>query len=138
MKNRTNQILLALTIVTAALSAFFLLSWLELIPSPLRDPDDPFRLYALRAYLGLGFHVVPCFCLQLLLGRAAERLWMRLIPVFLLLGLAAWFTMGFFTASGWDILLWGILLLLCIAPAVGYGLAWAVYGVRRLCQHTNK
>ena len=114
------------------------MTWLELIPSPLCDPDDPFRFSALRAYLGLGFHAVPCFCLQLLVCRAATRPMTRLLPVYLLLGLAAWFTMGFFTASGWDTLLWGILLMLCAAPAVGYGLAWAVYGVQRLCRHTNK
>lgn len=138
MKKRANRILLVLTIVTAALYVLFLLSWLELVPTPLYDPDDPFRFYPLKAYLYLSFHVVPCFCFQLLVCRVAKRVVVRLIPVFLLFGIAALFAVGFFTATGWDTLGWGILLLLCIAPAVGYGLAWAAYGVQRLCQHTDK
>lgn len=86
----------------------------------------------------MGFHVVPCFCLQFLVCRMAKSPWVRLIPVFLLLGLASWFTMGLFTATGWDNLGWGLLLLLCAAPAAGYALAWAVYGAQRLRQHINE
>ena len=132
MKNRVNRILLALTIVTAILYAAFLLIWIEVIPRPFYDPDDPFRFYELWAYLFLGFHVVPCFCLQLLVCRTAKRPVPRLIPAFLLFGIADLFAVGFFTATGWDTLGWGVLLLLCIAPAVGYALAWAVYGVCRM------
>lgn len=138
MKKRVNQILLAVMIVTTILYAFFLLVWVDGIPRPFYDPADPFRFYELWVYLGLGFHAVPCFCLQLLVCRAAKRPGVRLIPVLLLLGIAELFTMGYFTATGWDTLGWGILLLLCAAPAAGYALAWAVYGVQRLCQHTNK
>ena len=130
MKNRVNQILLAVTIATAVLYAFFLLSWLELIPTPLLDPDDPFRFSQLRACLGLGFHIVPCFCLQLLVCRTAKKAAARLIPVFLLLGVADLFAVGFFAATGWDTLGWGILLLLCIAPAAGCAAGWAVYGIQ--------
>ena len=138
MKNRVNQILLAACLLTAVLYAFFLLVWVGAIPRPFYDPDDPFRFYELWVYLGVGFHVVPCFCLQLLVCRTAERTVTRLIPVFLLLGIAALFAMFFFTATGWDTLGWGILLLLCIAPAVGCALAWAAYGVQRLHQHINE
>ncbi len=138
MKNRVNQILLAAFFLTAALYVYFLLVWIEGIPHPFYNPADPFRFYELWVYLGVGFHIVPCFLLQLLVCRVAKSPWVRLIPVFLLLGLAAWFTVGFFNATGWDNLGWGILLLLCAAPAAGYGLAWAVYGVQCFCQHINK
>lgn len=130
--------LLAACLFTAILHVFFLLVWVEGIPRPFYDPSDPFRFYELWVYLGVGFHAVPCFFLQLLVCRVAKCPWVRLIPVFLLLGLAAWFAAGFFSAAGWDNLGWGLLLLLCIAPAAGYGLAWAAYGVQRLCKHTNK
>ena len=138
MKNRVNQILLAAFFLTAALYVYFLLVWIEGIPRPFYDPNDPFRFYELWVYLGVGFHVVPCFCLQFLVCRMAKSPWVRLIPVFLLLGLASWFTMGLFTATGWDNLGWGLLLLLCAAPAAGCALAWAVYGAQRLRQHINE
>ena len=131
MKTRVNRILLAILLLTAALYTLFLLYWLELLPRPFYDPNDPFRFSAMWAYLGLGFHVVPCFCCQLLVCRKAKRSVLRLIPVFLLLGASALFAIFFFTSAGWDALGWGILLCLCIAPAVGYGLAWGVYGVLR-------
>lgn len=138
MKNRVNQILLAAALVTAALHAFFLLAWLELLPFSL---DTPFRYSSLGAHLGLSFHVIPCFCLQLLVCRTVKRPMVRLIPVFLLFGAVGGFIIGFvnsYLANDWGAIVWGILLCLCIAPAVGYALAWAVYGIRRLCQHTNK
>lgn len=138
MKNRVNQILLAAFFLTAALYVYFLLVWIEGIPRPFYTPADPFRFYELWVYLGVGFHIVPCFLLQLLVCRAAKRPWVRLIPVFLLLVLAAWFTAGFFNATGWDNLGWGLLLLLCIAPAAGYALAWTVYGLQRTHQHNDQ
>lgn len=137
MKNRVNQILLAAFFLTAALYVYFLLVWIEGIPRPFYDPADPFRFYELWVYLGVGFHAIPCFLLQLLVCRVAESPWVRLIPVFLLLGIAALFAMFLSTATGWDNLGWGLLLLLCAAPAAGYGLAWAVYGAQRLRQHIN-
>lgn len=96
MKNRIDQILLAAFFLTAALSAYFLLVWIEGIPRPFYDPDDPFRFYELWVYLGLGFHAVPCFCLQLLLCRAAKNPGVRLIPALLLLGLADLVHLGIF------------------------------------------
>lgn len=137
MKNLVNQILLAAAIVTAILYAAFVLIWIGAVPRPFYDPADPFRFYEMWAHLFVGFHAVPCFCLQLLVCRTAKRPVMRLIPVFLLLGIAACFTVGFLTASGWDTLGWGILLVMCIAPAAGYAAGWAVYGVRRARQHNN-
>lgn len=138
MKNRVNQILLAAFFLTAALYVYFLLVWIEGIPRPFYDPNDPFRFYELWVYLGVGFHVVPCFCLQLLVCRAVKSPILRLIPVLLLLGLAAWSTLGFFNAADWDGLGWGLLLLLCAAPAAGCALAWAVYGVQRLCRSVKR
>lgn len=119
MKNRTNQLLLVVTLVTAALYAFFLLGWLEIIPN-----------VDVSGYLGGGFHVVPCFCLQLLVCRAAKGPVVRLIPVFLLVGIAGAFIAAMVNSTGWDGLGWALLLLLCFAPAVGYAAAWVVYGIQ--------
>lgn len=135
MKNRTNQILLAVTIVTAVLYAFFLVSWLELLPFHL---NTPFRYSSLGACLGVGFHIVPCFCLQFLLCRAAKGPVPRLIPLFLLVVVAAVFAMFLSTATGWDIIWWGLMLVLCAAPAAGCILAWGAYGVQRLRRFTNE
>lgn len=129
LKKRTNQILLALFLLTAALYALFLLIWLEIIPQPFYDPDDPFHLSALLAYLSLSFHAIPCFCLQLLVCRAAKRPCLRLIPVFLLAGTVALSAICFFASVGLDALGWGIVFCLCIAPAAGYVSAWGVYGI---------
>lgn len=131
MKNRLNQILLTALIITVVLYAFFVLIWLDIIPRPFYDPADPFRFLPLWAFLGIGFHSVPCFFLQLLVCRMTKKTRARLIPLFLLAGAVVWFTVGFFTNRGLDSLGWGILLLLCIAPAVGYALAWGVYSTLR-------
>lgn len=119
MKNRTDQILLVVTLVTAALYAFFLLGWLEIIPN-----------VDVSGYLGAGFHAVPCFCLQLLVCRAAKRPVVRLIPVFLLVGIAGALIAAMANSTGLDGLGWAILLMLCFAPAVGYAAAWVVYGIQ--------
>ncbi len=123
MKNRANQILLAAALAAAALYAFVMLCWVGAVP--VRDPE-------LWMTLGFFFHAVPCFFLQLLVCRTAKRPLPRLIPVLLLLAAAALLAAGLYNASGLDILGWGVLLLLCIAPAAGYGLAWSVYGVQYL------
>lgn len=138
MENRVNRILLVAVIVTAALSAYFLLVWIKGIPHPFYDPDDPLRFYELWICLGVGFHAVPCFCLQLLVCRVAERLVTRFIPVFLLAGIVTVFFLFLATSTGWDAWGWSILLLLCAAPAVGYASAWAVYGVQRLCRSVKR
>lgn len=120
MENRVNQILLVVTVVTAALYAVVLLSWVGLIP--VADPD-PWMI------LGCYFHAIPCFFLQLLVCRAVRRPLLRLIPVLLLVGLVAVCVGGLVSAEGLDGLGWILLLFLCAAPAAGYGLAWVVYGV---------
>ena len=88
-------------------------------------PSAP--LYSLRAWLALTFSAVPVFCLQLLLCRR-KRCWVAAIPAAVIIGAALWFAYGYFTATGWDTLGWGILLVLSIAPAAGCVLAWAAYG----------
>lgn len=130
MKNRIDQILLAAFFLTAALSAYFLLVWIRGIPRPL-------RFYELWVCLGVGSHAVPCFCLQLLVCRVAERLVTRFIPVFLLAGIVTVFFLFLATSTGWDAWGWSILLLLCAAPAVGCALAWAVYGIQYACRHNK-
>lgn len=120
MEKRVNQILLAATVVTAALYAFVMLCWVGLIP--VADPD-PWMV------LGCYFHAVPCFFLQLLVCRAAKQPLLRLIPVFLLAGFVAVCVGGLVNTEGLDGLGWILLLFLCAAPAAGYGLAWAAYGI---------
>lgn len=138
MRNRTNQILLAIFLITAAFYTLFLLSWLEIIPRLFYDPDDPFRFYDLRVFLGMWFHAVPCFFLQLLVCRTAKRIILRLIPLFLLIGIVALFIIGFSASVGWDALGWVILLGLCIAPAIGYSLAWGTYGISYAYKRRHK
>lgn len=129
MKNRADQILLAATIITAVLYAFVMLCWVGVVS--VADPD-------LWMDLGLWFHAVPCFFLQLLICWVAKRPVIRLIPVFLLAGLVAVFLCALVNTEGLAGLGWILLLMLCIAPAVGYALAWAVYGVQRLCRSVKR
>ena len=126
MKNRTDTILLAVFLLSLTAYALILLTYLEIIPV-----DFPLELFSLRAWLALTFSAVPAFCLQLLLCRKTRR-WVAAVPVLVIVGAALLFTYGFFTATGWDTLGWGILLLLSIAPAAGCVLAWAVYGFHQL------
>lgn len=126
MKNGTDKILLAVFAVTLLLYIFIVLTYLEIIPV-----DFPLELFSLRAWLALTFSAVPAFCLQFLLCRRTRR-WVASIPAVAVIGAALWFAYGFFTATGWDSLGWGVLLVLSIAPAVGCALAWAVYGFHQL------
>lgn len=126
MKNRTDNILLAVFAVTLLLYIFIVLTYLEIIPV-----DFPIELFSLRAWLALTFAAVPVFSLQLLLCRKTRR-WVAAIPALVIVGAALWFTYGFFTATGWDTLGWGILMLLSIAPAVGCILGWTAYGLWRV------
>ena len=130
MKNRTDKILLAVFAVTLPLHIFLVLTYLEIIPI-VETWTLPYRAQELYAYLAFGFFAVPVFCLQLLLCRRKRRR-VAAIPALLIVGAALLFTYGFFTATGWDTLGWGILLLLCIAPAAGCTLAWIVYVLRKM------
>ena len=138
MKNRMNHILLAAFLITTALYVLFLLIWMEIIPRPFYNPEDPFRFSALWAFLSLGFHAVPCFFLQILVCRTAKRLVLRLTPVLLLIGIAALFAILFFTSAGWDAMIWAIAFCLCIAPAAGYALAWLMYGILQIFKKRHK
>lgn len=126
MKNRTDKILLTVFLLSLPAYALILLTYLEVIPV-----DFPLELFSLRAWLALTFSAVPAFCLQFLLCRRTRR-WVAAIPAVAVIGAALWFAYGFFTATGWDSLGWGVLLVLSIAPAVGCALAWAVYGFHQL------
>lgn len=128
MKNRTDKILLTVFLLSLPAYALILLTYLEIIPV-----DFPLELFSLRAWLALTFSAVPAFCLQFLLCRRTRRR-IATIPAVAVIGAALWFAYGFFTATGWDTLGWGILMLLSIAPAVGCALAWAVYGLYRICK----
>ena len=125
MGKHINRILAAAVLATGVAYAFLVID-----ASSLVSGDHTFGLL-------VWFHSVPCFFLQLLVCRVAGRAVARLIPVFLLLGPAACFAAASFITTGWNSLGWGFLLCLCIAPAVAYALAWAVYGIQRACQHNN-
>lgn len=126
MKNRTDKILLTVFLLSLPAYALILLTYLEIIPV-----DFPLELFSLRAWLALTFSAVPAFCLQFLLCRRTRRR-IAAIPAVAVIGAALWFAYGFFTATGWDTLGWGILMLLSIAPAAGFILAWVVYGCWKL------
>ncbi len=126
MKNRTDKILLAVFLLSLPVCAFLLLTYLGIIDFLL---DLGWR--TVRNWLAGTFHVVPAFCLQLLLCRRVRR-WIAALPALLTAGAAVWCTYESFTATGWDNVGWLLLLLLCAAPAAGCTLAWAVYGIDRL------
>lgn len=128
MNNRTDKILLGVLLLSLAFYCLSVLSYLEIIPNPL-----PWELYTLLARITIGSSAVPAFCLQLLLCRR-KRHWIAAIPAVAVIGAALWFTYGFFTATGWDTLGWGILLVLSIAPAAGCALGWAAYGLYCICK----
>lgn len=130
MKNRTDKILLVVFSVTLPLHIFIVLTYLEIIPI-VEKWTWPYWAQEWYAYLALGFLAVPVFCLQLLLCRRTRRR-VAAIPALVIVGAALLFAYGYFTATDWDTLGWGILLLLCIAPAAGCALAWAVYGFHQL------
>lgn len=128
MKNRTDKILLTVFLLSLAFYVVLLPNYLEGLPL-----DWPDWFFTICAWLAVGFHAVPAFCLQLLLCRRVRR-WIAAIPALIIAGAALWFAYGFFTATGWDTLGWGIFLVLSAAPAVGCALAWTAYGLCRLCQ----
>ena len=129
MKDRTDKTLLAVFAVTLPLHIFIVLTYMEIIPI-VEKWTWPYWAQEWYAYLALGFFAVPVFCLQLLLCRRKRRR-IAAIPAAVIISAALLFTYGFFTATGWDVLGWGILLLLCIAPAVGCVLAWIVWFVMK-------
>ena len=110
-KNRTNQILLAVFLLSLALCVGFWLwniVWLLFLPA------------------------LPAFCLQLLLCRVGRWKLLRAVPLVLAAAMAL---LGFYYAQqpGFGAGLFGVILLLgAISPAVGAVLAWAVWGFHPL------
>jgi len=125
MKNRTDKILLVVFLLSLPVCAFIILNFLQVIDFNLGLGS------AARGWLAVTLPAVPAFCLQLLLCRRT-RWWIAALPGLAVIGTALWSTYGVFTAIGWDTLGYGILLLLCAAPAAGFVLAWAVYGFGKL------
>ncbi len=126
MKNRTDKILLAVFLLSLTFYVFVLPRLFESIAL-----DSPAWMYTLHPWLSMTFHAIPAFCLQLLLCRRTRR-WIAALPALAVIGTALWSTYGFFTSTGWDTLGYGVIMLLCAAPAVGCALAWAAYGLHRL------
>lgn len=106
-ENRTNQILLAVFLLSLVLCAgiwFWNIAWLLFLPA------------------------LPAFCLQLLLCRMERWKFLRAVPLVLAAAMAG---LGFYYAQqpGFGAGLFGVILLLgAISPAVGAVLAWAVWG----------
>lgn len=106
-KNRTNQILLAVFLLSLVLCVgfwFWNIVWLLFLPA------------------------LPAFCLQLLLCRMERWKFLRAVPLVLAAAMAL---LGFYYAQqpGFGAGLFGVILLLgAISPAVGAVLAWAVWG----------
>ena len=118
MKNRTDNILLAVFLLTLTpYAAFFAYCFSEL-PLSITPPQQALLLYS---------HSIPMFFLQLLLCRTAKLRWRLLIPPVLLLipGLV------FVSTAGWHVIAWVLFGFWCIAPAAGCVLGWIVYGLRR-------
>ena len=134
MKDPFNRALLAVFLLSLAAHIFTVLIYLEVINLGLGL--EWYMFYEAVSYLALGFHVVPAFCLQLLLCRTTRKRIAVIPPALLILGVLL-MTVGYFNASGWDGLGWLVLLLLCIAPAAGFLLAWAAYGGTVLYQRSR-
>lgn len=119
MKNRTDKVLLGIFLVSLAVYiAIFADCFSEL----------PLSLTPLQQALLLYFHFIPMFFLQLLLCRLSKPWWWHLLPFLPLLvtGLV------FMVFAEWYILGWVLVLWWCVAPIMGYLLAWAVYGCWKL------
>lgn len=112
MKNRTNQVLLFLSLISLTIYCVIFASCfseLPISPSPLHQ------------MLILYFHSVPMFFVQLLLCRLSKGWRWRLIPFLPIL--AAGLVFMYF--AEWYILGWILVLWWCVAPTVGCALAWA-------------
>lgn len=127
MKTRADKILLAVFLLSLLVYVYIVLTYLEIVP--IARPW--WWLYPLHAWLALGFHAVPMFCLQLLLCRRAPR-WCSALLGLAVVGAALWFGYGYFTSTGWDTLGYALLMLLTIAPAAGCALGWGAYGLQKL------
>lgn len=135
MKNRTEQILLAVFFLSlAAYAVMFCVYFIY-------EPIDPslFEIWFMRRFLFwmiIGFHAVPTFCLQLLLCQRTRRR-IALLPTLAIIGVVLYLTYGFLTATAWDNLGCALLLFWSAAPAAGCALAWGVYGFHQLRKRGN-
>ena len=85
---------------------------------------------SLGATLVLTVHAVPAFFLQWLLCRMERTVWVRWLPLALLVSVAvigALYLTGTL-GSNWDFIGGAILLCWCIAPAAGLALGWMANG----------
>lgn len=113
MKNRTDKILLGMSLVSLAIYiAIFAACFSEL-------PINPTPLHQA---LVLYFHGIPMFSVQLLLCRLSKSWWWRLIPFLPILAAG----LVFMSIAEWYILGWILVLWWCFAPTAGCLLAWAV------------
>ncbi len=120
---KTERLWLYLFVATFAVELVLVALWLELTSLPMTVP------VGLMARLALIFPVVPFSCLQMFLCRSGKGKWVRCAPL-LVIGAAAFACVAeFFMAGGWDSLGWLIMLLLCIAPAVGCSLGFLVHWI---------
>ena len=71
----------------------------------------------------LSVHLVPMFCLQLLLCRRARAVWRVLVP----LAVLAVAGTAFLAAADWSVVGWVLFLYWCTAPVLGCVLAWVVW-----------
>lgn len=123
MKNRTDKVLLLFFAVS--LAGYFLLFFI------LQDVSFPPAEFT---FLWYSLPVIPAFCFQLLLCRSIKRKWLAALPAVLLTGWCMLCLVQILINTGWDALGWAIFLALSIAPTVGFVLAWAVYGLYRICK----
>ena len=138
MKTRTDFILLCVFFASALIYGILLFSFAQYggstTPSPVAD-----ALAQIRFWLVVSGHAVPFFALQLLLCRLTR--WKKLpalLLTLLMVGLLAVCGFAFLSATGWNKLGWGVLLIASIAPVAGCLLAWMVYGCDYLDQRKNR
>lgn len=126
MKDRTNRILLIISVVS--LVVYVLLLW-TFVAFPWNQ-GLCYPLWNLLFWLVASGHAIPFFALQLLLCRRSEG-GSKFLAIGLTVGVAALlgcFTLSSYTTPGLDALFWTILALGTIAPAAGCVLAWIVWG----------
>lgn len=123
--NRTDLVLLLLTLVTFAAYAVILVTAFWDLPLDIPPEHQFLLLYA---------HGIPMFSLQLLLCRRAKWGWRLLLPAILLAVPGVWFL----AKAQWYLLAWVLVGWWCVAPAAGCLLAWMVWGVQQCMRHQKR
>lgn len=114
--NKTDRIWLCSFAITLIVYLLIFISCFTEIP--INRPTWHIRLL-------LYFHIIPMFCLQLLLCRRARVRWRLMIPI-ILLAVPGFI---FLNSIDWDIGGWIFFLIWCVAPLLGCMVAWVVWGV---------